>query len=908
MPRRFRFLLAALICVNWLEIRATNSTDTASVEDPSVVTLEPLMVIGSRLADNLPMGAIVLEQADIDRSGATRLEELIAQLPQNYGGAGTGPGTVPNGSPSYGLATALFNFSGSTASPPQTGVAAAGLRGLGAGNTLVLIDGRRMPLATQGDTASGTGAGFYDLSSIPLGLIERVEILPDGASSIYGSDAVGGVINVVLKHGQSGGELTTSARGTSRGGGFERQATWSHGLIRGPLELLLAVTNYRREALRASQREFSARQNLTALGGFDYRLSLGSPPVIVAAVGNLTGLTLPGGGSTRIALVREGATGAAPALADFEPVAGFSALNQRRYNTAADKDLIGEMNQWGVNLSATWRLNPRLETFFQTAWSDRRSETANEPPAVLGGGFGGANSRVLASDPRNPFGQDVIVSLVLVEAPRRPQVVEVENLRSTFGVRGRAGEQWRWEASASHAREDFTSRTLELRTSLLIAALANGSFNPFGDPAVGPLNAAVSADLMNEAIVSGDSTLTTLDANTSGPLAHMPGGDLLLVAGADLSRASRDRTSTNPKFGQDAASETKRTTRGLYTEIAVPLVGEANAQPGLRKLSLKFAARAEHAGAYRNLTPSYGLGWSPTHDLRFGASYAGGFRAPALSEFENTLLSGTSTIKDPLQGGATYSVGRVRGSNPNIQAETSKTWRLSTNYRPSFLSGLQVHGAFTDTSLRDRLTTLTEQTLVNNEALFPGRIIRDSNGQITLVDATTVNFGRISARSLDLGLGYDRAFASGKLAVRADFVRQLDFRTELTPGTTAIVENGTDTGSPPRWTALGSCWWSTNTWEVGAIVHFSDGFASNTTGAFLDQTTRISSWTTVDLRASYRFSRGVWRGHGRNLRLQLGIGNIADRDPPFANLVWGYNAALHNPLGRTYDLSLRLPL
>ncbi len=904
------FPFAGILALTSLKL----SGQAAQTPEGIGVVLEPFPVVGTRLGSLEPAArpdAVVLDRELIDHSGALDLSDLLGRLPQTYGGAASGIATVPNGMPAYGSATALFNFVSGAATPlRQTGVSSVGLGGIGAGGTLVLIDGRRVPLATQEDWGSSTSSGFYDLSSIPLSMVERVEVLPHGASALYGSDAVGGVVNIVLRRDYNGNELTLGFRATEGGGGFERHAALSRGLVEGSLRLFLSVTTQSQQALKASQRAFSAHQDFTARGGRDQRLMVGSPGSIIAVDGPLNGVTDAEGNPTRYALVPIGQKGGRLTTDDFTGAAGFSASGLRYFNTAPYKDLIGASDQQGLRLTADYTVNPRWAAFAEINWSDHSSTTDHEPPAVAGGGFDSTAPLVPADNVLNPFGQDVLVALVLVEMPPRTQFVDTEVFRAVAGLRGLIGPIWQWETAAAYSHEDFDSRTLDLNTPAFLAALADGRYNPFADPTTqGPINAGLVDELTQTSRVAGTSALMTLNFAAHGPVFSLPGGDASLALGLEATRAVRHRRSTDPVFGQPAEFEGNRTTSAAFTELYLPLFGGNDAPPLLHRFGGRFAVRYERTDVFAETSPSAGLYWQPWPLLQFNANYAEGFRAPALSELENVVYTTTSTIIDPHRAGESYTVSMQRGSNLNVRPETSRTYQFGVTLQPPPLPGLRFRATTNETYYENKLTVLPDQTLIDFESRWPTRIERDPAGRIATVDATTMNFGKVYLRHIGLSLSYEREYASlGRLKLNIDASRQLDYRVESRPGTAATsYADGTDTASPPKWSGLASLQWRRIAWDAVLLVNHIAGYDSNGTGTFLDYATAYPSWTTLDFRIGYTFPRGFWRDWGKGARLQLGVGNLTDRAPPFANTVYGYNPSLHSPLGRTYDFNLRLP-
>ncbi|MDB6114383.1 MAG: TonB-dependent receptor, partial [Lacunisphaera sp.] len=197
--------------------------------------LETVTVLGSRIRQTEsegPSPVTVYDQDYMRATGAMTLADFLNYLPQTYSGIAAGRGSAPNElNPEFGQRTEnsfpLTNFilGAADAPPGQTGVSGVSLRGLGSGSTLVLVDGRRAAQSGSGNRSTVSQQGFVDLNTIPFGMIDHVEVITDGASAIYGADAVAGVINIVLKKNWQGNELSGSYKASEHGGGRERQAT-----------------------------------------------------------------------------------------------------------------------------------------------------------------------------------------------------------------------------------------------------------------------------------------------------------------------------------------------------------------------------------------------------------------------------------------------------------------------------------------------------------------------------------------------------------------------------------------------------------------------------------------------------------------------------------------------------------
>ena len=387
----------------------------------------------------------------------------------------------------------------------------------------------------------------------------------------------------------------------------------------------------------------------------------------------------------------------------------------------------------------------------------------------------------------------------------------------------------------------------------------------------------------------------------------LPAGEAQLALGAETHRAQRHRISTAPVFGQPAEITSARTSSAAFAELFLPLLGDDNPDSPGQRLSARLATRYERADTFDDASPSLGLSWQPWRDVSIYANYAEGFRAPSLTELEDIVYDGTLSINDPQLDGARYRVTRRRGGNPEVTAESSRTYQTGIVLQPRTVSGLRLRGQLNETYYENKLNVLPEQVLVDFEDRFSDRITRDATGAISIVNATTINFGKVYTRSFDLGLSYEFDVESfGHFNLMANAVRQLEYRVEDRPDRVGdITLDGVDTVSPPQWRGLARLFWNRGAWDATVMVSYLDGFERNSSGPFFDQSTATPSWTTVDFRLGYTFAEGLWRGHGLNARLQLGVGNLADRQPPFANTPYGYNQSLYSPLGRTYDMSLR---
>ncbi|HYD82983.1 MAG TPA: TonB-dependent receptor, partial [Opitutus sp.] len=614
--------MLAPCCIVAAEDSAPSPSDASS---PTV--LHPVTVLGSHIRHTDfegPSAVRVYDRDYIEATGATRLADFLNLLPQNYGGASSGRGSAPNDlNPEFGVRTEtslpFFNFVLGMAAIPfgQTGVSAANLHGLGSGSTLVLVDGHRRPIAGQGNLSTDTRQGFVNLNTIPLGMIERVEILADGASALYGSDAIGGVINVVLKKNYSGAEFVTDYKGTFEGGGRERSVSLIAGFTSDDARLrgTIGIDLYDRAPLTAAQRQLSADQDHSGrvidhdaegdpIHGIDFRLNWSYPAVVQARTGTLNGVTRPDGSPATVALVPDGArAGLTPA--DFIVSPSTRAESARRMNTAAFISLISPQESRSVSGQFEYRLGENLRAYGGASVGEVDTQFDGQPPvssASASTGFGSYRTIVPAiidgqPNTLNPFGQDVLVGLVHHEFGPTRQTTQTISYGAYSGLSGRFAD-WEWDVGVNWSRERFEQRNLTLDLQKFSDSLAASDpaqrFNPFVDArTAGPVNAHLYEAMKTYDVRHGRSNYAAGSFLAFGPLRELPGGDLQLAVGGNLNTASH-RAESRLANGPTNSVRVERDSFAGFAEAVVPLFGPPNARPLLRRLELQLAVRYEH--------------------------------------------------------------------------------------------------------------------------------------------------------------------------------------------------------------------------------------------------------------------------------------------------------------------------
>lgn len=938
-----------------------SSTDQSSTGEV-VVELEAFEVLGSRirLTDVVgPSPVSIYGKSEIAQTGAMTLAEFLNRLPQNYNGISAGRGSTPNDlNPEFGARTETssvpYNLASGSFAPPAnaTGQSGVSLRGLGSSATLILIDGRRVAKSSIGNQGTDSKQGYVDLNSIPLGMVENVEVITDGASALYGADAVAGVINIVLKKNWSGTELSSSYKSAFTGSeGSETSTSLVHGFSSGSLRGTVSLDYFKRESLKASDRPYSASQNYTdiikgynsetgdPIYGSNYLLNWGYPATVQARSGFLNGILDPNGKATRVALTPEGFASMPETTDGFIGVApsGTSPLTDpvraRTGNSSEFLDLIPPSERKGIGLRLTFALPEDMELTANLLHSNSSGTSSGQPPAFNASsttGFGKITSIVPAA--YNPFQQDVIVGMMVYEFGGVMQTVSTESLNSSIGLTAPIGETWRVDGSLNWQQQDFSRITRDFNANFITAALASPDpdqrINPFLDARVrgAPDQSALWESMARYILFDGYSGQFSFDLTADGELFDFRGDAVRMAAGLyyeDLRVSNQSLVPSLSLTPEDTLTKTEGVGTGIavFSELMVPVFGKDTARPGFRRLDAQLAVRHEDRGDAGNATvPKVGMSWVPMESILLRAGYAEGFRAPGPTETMVQSKDFTrNTLIDPRRGDmVTNGILVTRGANLNLLPETSRSIYTGVLYEPAFIEGFTLDINYYITEQDNIIQFLSEQVLVNNEATFSERIIRadpDSvdvangwPGQIISIDRSLLNFGRSENHSLDINIRYKLATKSfGSLQFNLSGTHTLKSLRELEPGV-AVVDDTGDTFSPPKWRFNGSIYWTRGSFSTSVFINYLSKFESNSAGLISFRTNLpIPSQTKVDLRVSYELSKNISKNWGKGTRFSIGIGNLFNEDPPFSDTVYGYNGTFHNPLGRNYQFSITVP-
>lgn len=867
-------------------------TDTPAAEteaedggEPETSRFDEIVVTGShirRAGFEGPSPVIVISRQDLDRSGRSTIAEALAQLPQNFASPVTG-------------------------GSGGTGTQAVNLRGLGADNTLVLINGTRV--ASSGSSGD---APFVDLNSLPLAAVERIEVLTDGASALYGSDAVTGVVNIILKKDFVGSEISLHYGASEEGGASERQASLTTGWAKGGFNALFSGEYFNRSRLAARGRSFSKTDDLRARGGADRRFNVANPGNVFSLDGqNLPGLDAPSAG------IPAGQDGRGLTAADFATTAGQ--LN--RQSLVADfNNLVPETERFGLNARLNGALTPRLTVFAEAGVSGTETEAGNPPPqlAVV----------VPETNPFNPFGVPVLAFWLATELPPTLDF-ETDNQRALVGLKGRLRQRWAWETKFGYSRDEFEQRFAPFTPSgPIVAELLSRTdpataLNVFGDGA-GANTPEVLADLgFGRTATNGVGDVLTVAGKADGPVLEWAGRELRAALGWEYREESFD--SATQIFQVDPQVPNISSVLGGdreiiagFVELDLPLFGPEHGVPGLRALELQVAARFEHYSDVGDTAdPKLALRWQPIESLAVRGSLGTSFRAPSLSELFRAATPFPSTVTDPQRNDEEVSIDVVSGGNPNLEPEESRSWNLGFVWDAPFLPGLSLTTDVWGLRQRERITTLSNQELLAAEAIFPDRVTRAAPtpedlaaglpGRLLALDSTSLNASEARLRGVDAGLNYVTDSAVGRFDLRFNGAYTYRATRQLTPvapieqlaGTLSGAVVGENTDRPlTKFRANLSLFWSRGAWEVGV----TERFTRQTRDPFSTLHPVVDDHYQTDVQINYAWPGDT--GWLAGTRLSLGAVNVFNNKPPFRDNFFGFSSALHDPRQAFYQLRL----
>lgn len=862
--------LAVLLLAAGPSLAQTAEAQSATAEtaqDKAVANLDEIVVTGTSIRGVPPVGSnlISMSREDIETLGAANTPDLLASVPQ-LNSFNTAP------SPSLG----------------GVGSFAPGLRGLPANATLPLMNGHRLVAAAANETNP-------DFPLIPNLAIERVEVVADGASSIYGSDAVAGVVNFITRRNVSGVEMS-AAYGmaddyyTGHVGALAGK-TWDGGSI------LAAYQFTRTDNITGGDRDYRL-QDFRPFGGIDTRgVNCPAPNVLV----NTTFYSV---------------YYAAPDLA----------ANTRNFcDNGASADLLPASRIHSLLVSGRQDVTDRVTLWGEVLYTDRLDEIQVSPPVQ--------SVALTSANPffRAPPGTGATTELVLF----RPDNLIGDDHFTNTDERRVGNSSVGADVQLPHEFElsvygtfDWAENVAFLPTinAGALAAAAAGTttataLDPFGtDTAPG-----VVAAILNSSTSVTINQRTKLGAiKLSGPLLDLPAGQLKIALGAETRRETFEQTGF--VGATPVPEDLSRDINSFYGEVFVPIVGSANAMPLVRSLSLSLSGRYDDYSDFGSTSnPKVGVNWEPLEDLTLRGSYGQSFRAPGMRQVGATVgayyydaATAAALANDPTRGAAQVNTVYLLGGNRDLQPEEAETWSFGADWRPVFLPNLRASLTYYNIEYTNVIGT-PSTALVFTDPTFASVVYRNPTAETlggllgiavpvnlptplpaigNLLDLRLNNFGVRKTDGVDFDVNYrwPQAFGDVYAGLAGNYV--LGFDTQLSPA--APVTDSLDLGVP-RFTARASLGVVSGPVSVAGFVNYRDGIRNNFATPTGVGSYKADAYTTVDLRVTWTLPKAGWT---RGTALALQVNDLFDKDPPFFPATDGVGGA-YNPIGRFVALNLR---
>jgi iron complex outermembrane recepter protein len=831
--------------------------EQASKKKP--VQLEEVVVTGSRIPTTAaPQAQPVLSYSreEIERSGQTTLTDFLNRLPD------------VSISSSEGVSSTF---------PGQTTIQ---LHGLPIGTTLILLNGRRVETNVS---------GFFDLGNIPTSAVDRIEILPVGASAVYGADALGGAVNVILRNGVNGFEANGKFGHAASLSDTNFNLGWGKSWERSSVSIIGSYQD-RGELLGSERAVTSTTNSPAATPQAPYIQDACSPGNVYSLNGqNLPGLSSPEAG------IPAGISGT-PTQQQFAATAGK--LNH--CNAFLNSGFIPSTQREGALLSGHYQAGESLDFFTETLFThENLRQTAGDFVAGFGGAFGA--TVIDAANPYNPFGQTVGVSFNDPNAIQNRAHVSERFLRPLVGIRGAVFSDWHYEATAYLSRDRLQVDQPNFDSTALQAALNSPNpataFNPFTSGAPGTpqllqsLLASPTHDVFVNKLVGGQGILR-------GPLVRLPAGSLQTVVGAEYSHESLLDNSNTPFSSINL--DLHRNSYSVFTEARVPLLGGSAQVSREDRLALTLAGRYDHTSDFGGkATWQGGLLWRPSETLLFRGGYGVSYKAPLLQELGGPQSSFVDTfgfvgLVDPFRGGQTVIGETVSfGPNPNLKPETGDSTTFGVVYSSQALHGFEASLSYFNVHLANYIFAPAPQVLINNSSLFPGAVIRNPPtaqdlqqgflGQITAVNDLYFNFGALRVKGFDADLRYAIDTALGQFIPSIALANIYRWDSAITPKSPSIsyVSQATllGPGFAPRWKGTAELAWRRD--PLSAAV------AGRYVGRYKDyqdvvpNSNELGNFWIIDLNGRYDVGKDLFAGNSWLAGAYAAVGavNLFDRVP-----------------------------
>jgi iron complex outermembrane receptor protein len=861
----------------------------------------------------------VLTRADIERSGASTTEELVKQI---------------SALSSAGSSTTAANASGVGGGS----IATISLRGLGSARTLVLVDGRRV--SVYGGASAGTAGSSVDINSIPLAAIERVEVLKDGASSVYGSDAIAGVVNFILRKDYTGVEVSgTYGKPTAGSAGKEAKTSLFFGkgnMSDDGYNLTAGLSLSKIDPIMGADRPFASRLNVAAQN--DLTSSITFPANVVAY----------GSGAVK-----------SPTAPNCGPISEVSPYSPTRcsFDNSPFDSIQPESENASFMANGRLHLTGDTEAYFEAGLTQNKITSTTQPVPLA------YNAITIASNPYVPQFQALMAQypgtskyktglggfVLIPSSPYYPTAWAAangmaglplqlnyrdeangnrttedvsNNARLLIGIRGTyAG----WDVDSgllfnqSKVHEDLLAGYAQY--SKVLPILNSGVINPFGATTDQSALQAVKNAEFRGTSYSTDTSTTSADIKGSREVYQLPAGAVSVALGGEFRRetfgydpSAAIQTGDIAGLGGNAFPVTgQRNVESAYVEVAVPIV---------KTLDGDVAVRYDHyEGVGGTTNPKASLRWQPSSTWLFRSSVGTGFRAPSLTDLNTpqaTSITANGT-RDPIRcpnistgspGDCNFQFTTVTGGNPNLKPEQSMSLTFGIMFEP--MRDLSVSLDAFRVNLKNAIVVgglpytffMSSAALAQQYSSFIQRGTPDGNpsgvGPITGILQTNANLFKTQVAGVDVDAKYSLHLANASrmtFRLSGTYMSKYDVQGPTGVYTSSIDQalnvNG---GVVVHWKSIAGVEYQYGNYDLSLTQNYQNGY----TDALANHAPAgsvppmVSAYQTFDAQLNYT---GI-----KSTRLTLGLRNLTNQNPPYTNLdsnfLGGYDVSYGDPRGR----------
>ena len=869
-------------------------------------TMERVEITGSsirRVDAETALPVTVIKVDDLTKQGVTNAEQAMQRIAANQS--------------NFGVSQSIGATTGAKAEADLRGL--GGPTGANGNKTLVLLNGRRI-------VNHSFDAAAVDLNSIPLNAIDRIEVLRDGASAIYGTDAIGGVINFILKRDYQGFEMSAQTQLPQHAGGGQTSrvnATAGWGSLATNGFNIMGSFDYRNQhVLEAAQRDFAKTGVIRG-----------------AVVSGTSGTSFPGD-----------LNGFEPTLPNCNPPASIpnTAGTSCRYDFSHDVDIIPQNQQATTLVKGSFAITPdhiaSIEYLF--AKNLATSRVAPAPTSDLmpvSSPFFPAGATPTTGgipDLNNPAGPNVpggVVNWRQVPAGKRTSGDNTTTDRLLGELAGSFAGGWDYKTGLGTSSNNSTASVSKgyVNDDLIQTGIFNGLINPFGaQTAAG--QAAIDAAQVNAPTLIGKARVDFIDFKVSKELMQMDGGAMGLAFGAEARHeksnfVATDITATLGSLGIDPDSDTSgsRKVYAAFVELNMPV---------LKNLEINLAGRYDKYSDFGDtFNPKIGIRYQPTPQLVLRGSANTGFRAPTLYEIHQpaSLTFTSDSYDDPLlcPGGVAVpgaSAGVVCGQQvllrqagpaslglpaSTLKPEKSKSFNLGLVFEPIKNTSLGID--FWSIEVKNLINPLPEQAIFGDPAKYAGRFVRCSQlgasgaginrddidtclnypnfDPIAFVDNPTENLGKLKTNGIDLSASWrSGATDSGMWGIGIEGTYVNEYKYQREKDGVYINAKGRYSDNAPifKWQHVITATWAMGPWSAMFDQRYKTGYTDQ------DGVNKVKDYWVHDLSVSYAATK--------DMLLTVGVNNVFDQDPPLTGQVTtfqrGYDPRFTDPIGRSFLL------